>query len=240
MTWRNSLIVSCIALASANTALAQLPSEVVGSAYSKETGDLLYIERHRYLEDHTHEVRYFSPQGEMFARKQLSYDVSENAPAFEQLNELKGEWIKASYNDDQLELQYRETENGKVSSKSFDLKPNLLVDAGFDRYVKNNWQSLVSDRVGSIEYLVPSKLTTVGFDVSKVACLPDTQESAVCFTISPQSWWVSLVVDPIIVAYDQSTRNLLRFTGRGNIANADGKYQSVDIRYKYPDQISAN
>ena len=223
------------------SASSQPSQEVIGKAYDLDSGDLLYVERHRYLANKTHEVRYFDPDGKPFARKVLDYSVSENAPSFEQRNDLRGEWIKVTDDGDELLLKYQEKTGETVFDKRFDLSDDLLVDAGFDRYVKNNWQALNAGSSDmSIEYLVPSKLTTVGFNVSKVDCLPETPKGAVCFAIAPQSWWISLAVDPIIVAYDVSSRNLLRFNGRGNIASAQGKYQSVDIRYEYPEKLAHN
>lgn len=212
---------------------------VVGEAHAVSSDKLLYVEKHRYLPDGHHEVRYFTPDGEQFAHKELSYAVSEQAPSFTQINDLRGELIDVQDDGDYIKLRYREAEEGKVFKKRFKRTSKLLIDAGFDRYVKNNWSRLTSDASKlEIEYLVPSRTTTVGFEVSQTSCLAGTKSNAVCFAIAPQSWWVSLAVDPLIVAYDPSSRNLLRFTGRGNIADKDGQYQSVDIRYRYPENDS--
>lgn len=208
---------------------------VVGKAYRLDSDQLVYIERHRYFDATRHQVMYESPEGEVFARKELDYSVSEQAPTFTQTNSLIGERIEVSDADGKIKLRYRPTDNGEVFQKRFERNDRLLVDAGFDKYVKNNWSTLTSGEPLEIDYLVPSETTTVSFDVSQVDCLEGTQADAVCFSIAPQSWWVSLAVDPLTVAYDPNTRNLVRFTGRGNIANAEGDYQSVDIRYQYPE-----
>ncbi|MBM6550999.1 hypothetical protein [Marinomonas ostreistagni] len=208
---------------------------VVGKAYRLDSDQLVYVEKHQYLEDGRHQVSYESPQGEVFARKTLDYSVSEQAPTFTQTNDLIGERIEVSNADGKLKLRYRASDNGKVFQKRFERSKRLLVDAGFDKYVKNNWQALTEGKPFEIQYLVPSETTTVSFKVSQTDCLANTPASAKCFSIAPQSWWVSLAVDPLTVAYDPNTRNLVRFTGRGNIANADGDYQSVDIHYQYPD-----
>ena len=129
----------------------------------------------------------------------------------------------------------REESGAVVFDKRIKVNEHLLVDAGFDRYVKMHWDKLLSNASMKIDYLVPSRLTTVGFEVGRVNCLANTRANAVCFAITPTSWFVSLAVDPITVAYDPDTRNLLRFNGRGNIASSDGKYQTVDIRYQYPE-----
>lgn len=232
------LSVSAIALANEQT--------VVGKAYDIDTGKLLYLEQHRYLKEESkgmrHEVRYLDPDGQQIAYKVLNYQHSEQAPEFEQSNALRGEWIKVTEpKQGELEVQYREKSDSVVFDKTFKRTDHLLVDAGFDRYVKNNWQALnTANKLMKIDYLVPSRQTTIGFQVSKAECLPDTPEPSVCFSLAPQSWWVSLAVDPIIVAYEPNSHNLLRFSGRGNIASQTGKYQSVDIYYQYPTHVAHN
>lgn len=214
---------------------AQMPKTVIGEAYAPGSNKLLYIEKHRYVEDNQHEVKYYNADGELFAEKRLSYGQYEQAPAFEQTNDLRGEWIKVSGQGDQIKVEYREESDSVVFDKRFKVNDHLLVDAGFDRYVKRHWDDLLQNQKREIEYLVPSRLTTVGFEVGRVDCLSGTRADAVCFAITPTSWFVSLAVDPITVAYDPVSRNLLRFNGRGNIASSSGKYQTVDIHYQYPE-----
>lgn len=215
--------------------IAQASKTVIGEAFDTQSNELLYVEKHRYVQGDKHEVKYYDPQGELFAQKLLSYGDYEQAPEFEQTNDLRGEWIRVTEQGSKIKVEYRETSDAVVFDKRFDVSDDLLVDAGFDRYVKKHWNELVNlKQKRSIDYLVPSRLTTVGFDVSKVDCLAGTVEPAVCFQIAPTSWWVSLAVDPITVAYDPDSHNLLRFNGRGNIASASGSYQTVDIHYQYP------
>lgn len=217
-------------------AQSSTPTIVIGEAYDIRSNQLLYVEKHRYLSANQHEVKYYNPEGELFAEKSLSYGRYEQAPAFEQTNQLRGEWIKVSDQGDYLKVEYREKSDSIVFDKRIKVSDHLLVDAGFDRYVKMHWDSLVSlQQTREIEYLVPSRMTTVGFEVARVNCLSGTREGAICFAISPTSWFVSLAVDPITVAYDLESRNLLRFNGRGNIVSDSGKYQSVDIHYQYPE-----
>lgn len=214
---------------------AQASKTVIGEAYDSDSKQLLYVEKHRYVEGNKHEVKYYDSDGELFAEKLLSYGQYEQAPAFEQTNDLRGEWIKVSGQGDQLKVEYREKSDSLVFDKRIKVDDHLLVDAGFDRYVKQHWDALLLHQKREIEYLVPSRLTTVGFEVGRVDCLSGTRADAVCFAITPTSWFVSLAVDPITVAYDPNTHNLLRFNGRGNIASSSGKYQTVDIHYQYPE-----
>lgn len=230
----NSFMAIVLAFCAAQ-ALAQTQKTVIGEAYDTDSKQLLYVEKHRYVAGNQHQVTYYSPDGKLFAEKLLSYGKYEQAPAFEQTNDLRGEWIKVTAEGEQLHVAYREKTDAVVFDKRVKVSDHLLVDAGFDRYVKMHWDELVTNQTKKIDYLVPSRLTTVGFEVGRVNCLAGTAQHAVCFAITPTSWFVSLAVDPITVAYDPESHNLLRFNGRGNIASGSGKYQNVDIHYQYPD-----
>ena len=229
-------VTSMALLSIACTPLLAQPNEVVvGKAYALDSEQLLYVEKHQRLNDQRHQVHYETPAGDTFARKELDYSVSKQAPSFKQTNQWPGELIDVQENDGDIRLRYRATQEGKVFTKRFERNDKLIVDAGFDQYVKQHWSTLTDGQPLEIDYLVPSQTTVVSFSVSQTECLANTSAQAVCFSIAPASWWVSVAVDPLTVAYDPHTHNLLRFTGRGNIANADGDYLGVDIRYQYPE-----
>lgn len=204
---------------------------VVGSAYDLKTGELIYTETHAYDAPY-HTVEYHDPKGALFATKLLDYRDSSHAPAFEQINQLRGEVIRTQVDGSTLTLSYQASSDTKVDNATFPITNNLIVDAGFDQYVKANWQQLSEGKPLEIDYLVPSRASVVPFSVGAVDCLARTPAQARCFAITPEAWWLRMIVDPIIIAYDDTPR-LLRFTGRGNIANQDGAYQSVDIFYQY-------
>lgn len=215
--------------------LANAPSSAIGQAFSLETGDLVYTEKHIKLDRAQHQVMYSEPDGTEFARKQIDFSRSLIRPSFQQLNDRNGEAIEVKQVGETFLVKYRKQNGSEAKEDTIADKPNMVIDAGFDAFVRQYWQPLISGKTMDIEYLVPSKHTTFSFRFQQADCLADTSPSAVCFTLSPVSWLVKMAVDPIVVAYDSSTQRLLRFTGRANISNAAGKYQSVDIRYQYND-----
>jgi hypothetical protein len=207
--------------------------KIVGSAYSLETGALLYRETHQLLDNDLHEVEYSEPDGRVFAHKTLDFSQSRITPSFSQRNERNGESIDVKQLNSRLQINYLENRTAQPEEDSIPLVAGMVVDAGFDAFVKQYWDTLDAGKQMDIEYLVPSKQTTFSFRVAKVACLAGTQADAVCFALSPVSWLVKMAVDPIVVAYDSTKKTLLRFTGRANICDEQGKYQSVDIQYHY-------
>lgn len=226
---RIGLLTVTVLLGFANTAMAQ----IVGSAYSVKTGELLYRETHQQINDSAYSVEYSEPNGEVFAHKTLDFSQSKITPSFLQLNERNGERIDVKQLGRQLTVNYLENRDAKEETESVALEGGMIVDAGFDEFVKQYWQALLTGKELDVDYLVPSKQTTFGFRVSKATCLDGTQNGALCFSLTPTSWLVKMAVDPIVVAYDSQDKRLLRFTGRANICDTKGKYEQVDIQYQY-------
>lgn len=227
-----SLLISSINLANAADSNT-VGSEIVGSAYSLKTGSLLYRETHKKINDLLHQVEYAEPDSNVFGRKTIDFSQSLIAPSFRQINERNGEEIYVRQEGDNLIVTYKENLTSKQELERLKVDAGMIIDAGFDHFIKQYWTVLDSGKKLDVNYLVPSEQTTFRFRFSRAECIDGTQSDATCFSLSPISWVVKLAVDPIIVAYSTAEKKLLRFTGRGNIANSTGKYESVDIQYRY-------
>ncbi|ETX09596.1 hypothetical protein MUS1_06635 [Marinomonas ushuaiensis DSM 15871] len=208
-------------------------SNIVGSAYSLKTGSLLYRETYKEISDVLHEVEYAEPDGNVFGRKTIDFSQSRVAPSFTQINERNGEDIQVTQEGGDFVVSYKGNTAFKQKTERLKVDAGMVIDAGFDGFIKQYWSVLESGKKLDVDYLVPSEQDTFGFRVSRTACIDGTKNDAMCFSLSPISWVVKLAVDPIVVAYDTVEKKLLRFTGRGNIANTKGKYESVDIQYRY-------
>ncbi|MBR7888878.1 hypothetical protein J9B83_07955 [Marinomonas sp. A79] len=222
------------ALLFSSISFAEAPSTtIIGSAYSQETGELLYRETHTPLANKTYKVEYSEPNGQVFAEKTLDFSESDITPSFVQRNDRNGERIEVSQRVGNLNVVYQENSAAKEEKKAIKREQGMVVDAGFDAFVKQYWSPLMSGKSLDVEYLVPSKQTTFGFRFSRATCLEGTPAGAQCFSLAPISWLVKMAVDPIVVAYDPVNKALLRFTGRANICDVNGKYENVDIQYRH-------
>ncbi|TBR38444.1 hypothetical protein CBF23_012145 [Marinomonas agarivorans] len=205
----------------------------VGRAYDKKTGELVYIEEHIKPSATEHQVRYSDPENTVFAVKNLEYARSRVSPNFRQQNELNGELIDVQIKNQTLKITYKEDTESKAESKTIDLTDKrLVIDAGFDEFVRENWDALSNGERQQVDFLVPSQLALIPFEMQKVACIRNI-ENSLCLSIETKAWWLKLLVSSVHLAYNQDTKYLTRFIGRGNISDADGDYQIVDIHYEY-------
>ncbi|OQX37196.1 MAG: hypothetical protein B0D91_07390 [Oceanospirillales bacterium LUC14_002_19_P2] len=211
---------------------AEPSGSVTGRAYDLDGDGLLYTEEHLYPSQYQHMVTYREASGEVFAKKRLDYSHSFTVPDFRQENARNGEVIEVVRTDsDKLEVTYQANDKQNPKQKRLAIESLMVVDAGFDHFVREHWETLRNGRSLTIAYLAPSRRQTVALRINEVQC---SSSSDVCFNIAPDAWLLGLVLEPIFLAYEGDTKRLRRFKGRGNIADKYGDYQTVDIRYEYP------
>ena len=212
--WSAVLFCACAALTFRTVSVAENPSATVtGSAYDRSSGSLIYREFHFCdLSSTQCSVDYRDATGELIAQKLLDYRTGPHSPTLV---------VKDFRGDEQADL----TLTGN---------PDWVVDAGFDNYVRSNWDTLDSGEVVKFPFLVP------GFEKPLNMRARRTDEDScfaaeLCLEIVLDSWLLAMLVDPINLSYSRPERKLLRFQGISNIRGVDGESLDVDIRYHYSD-----
>ncbi len=184
---------------------------IEGQARDQRTGELLYIERHACGSAPARcEVEYLDPGGELIARKRLDY--------------RQGSWAPA------LSLQdFRAGEEIEVAAPA---DPSIVVDAGFDNYIRARWQQLSTGEAVAFPFLVAGQERPFRM-VARSTVFTGCDTTRLCLEVQPEAWWLRLLVDPIELVYDRGSQRLLLFRGISNISDAAGRAHSVEIRYTY-------
>ncbi|MFK7976336.1 MAG: hypothetical protein AB8C02_09375 [Halioglobus sp.] len=185
--------------------------QTIGEARDQKGGGLLYREYYYCSESGEHcSVVYRDTNNTVISRKALDYSASLIAPsvAIEDL---------------------RQNEAFTLARKP---ESNAVVDAGFDNYVRSQWDALNGGEQVKFEFLVvgakkPYKMRAQRDSDAKCA------EEQLCLTVEIDSWLLGLVAPTIELVYSREDRTLLRFVGTSNIRSVDNKTQSVDIAYRY-------
>ncbi|MDZ7784596.1 MAG: hypothetical protein U5K56_17200 [Halioglobus sp.] len=188
-------------------------AEVVGRAEELDSGRFLYSEHYRCGEDDLHcEVEYRDPQGDVIARKSLDYSDSLYAP----------------------EVVMRDLRRDETTVVDMTPREDLVVDAGFDNFVRSRWDRLAagetvrfSFRVVNIDRMLSMK--------ARARDDADCKDETLCIDVEVDSFFLGLLTDPIELTYARDSRRLLRFSGVSNLKAPDGGRQTVDIRYEYAD-----
>lgn len=231
-----SISTALLAAAFMTIAFENVHAEVmtrVGYAYDKQTGKLLYSETHREVNENGRvamsTVTYKDTAGRVFAEKHIDYRKSLVMPDFHLINEENGHVEGASGTDERLKIHFRPVINAEVQEAYVESPRNGIIDAGFDRFIEQNWTSLVNGEVLDREFLIPSQLDFYTFEISKAKEQPPGE---FVFQLRVKSVLLQMFVPPVLVHYDARTRALLRYEGISNIRDEDG--ENFDVRIEFP------
>lgn len=215
----------------------------IGAVRNGDDGQLLYHEHHLAPSRDALPTRvvYRAPDDEVFAEKSLDHSQSTEAPAMDFRDHRRDVRIVTYYPEDaggdEIEMLYQEEGNGEPRRQRFDTD-SLIVDAGFDPFVRERWQRLVDESQRIVaNFLVPSRNDTVRIGIEQVRrdrCETD-RGNLLCFEVGAAGALrlVSWFIDPIRLGYDAETRRLVFYHGRGNIPDASGEQRSIRIDYRY-------
>ncbi len=223
--------IICILVLAASAVHAEKLT-VIGDAYALDTDELLYRELHYYSEDGLdHRVVYVAPDKTRMAEKSLNYRPGKSTPEVDHQAWVYPEKIQIAWDSDQLLLAY--TDNEEEESRAIlDANRPLVIDAGFDNYVRENWPSLLTGASLEFYFPAPTRMSLVNLMIKQKLCGAG-RDGDVCFSVNSSNWFIRLLLDPIELSYDKDTQQLSRFRGLGNMLDSDGNGLKVDIRYRY-------
>jgi hypothetical protein len=211
-----------------------------GYARSLDGAALLYVESHAISgggdADETRVVLYRCAAGAApFARKQLDYTADRIAPAFAFEDARSGFSEGLRRDAGGMEVFARAGSTAKMRSEELAPVASMVVDAGFDEFVRARWDVL--EKGGSIEvpFLVPSRLDSVNFKVRKIADATIDGDVASVFRLSmagPLGWFLS----NIDVSYRKRDRRLVRYRGITNVRNVAGSMLEAQIDFPDADR----
>jgi len=236
---RLMMLSSCLMMLSA-TCMADFEVRYEqGKAWNSDRTKVLYSESHwttsenNALKNRT--VLYRCADGTAFARKEINYARSTLAPEFS-FNDVRFNYQEGlRWQKDRPELWF--VRNGQRQQKLLSNSDTLVADAGFDVFVKNQWSALSAARRQSLQFAVPSRLTSYAFNLQRINSLPFNKEPAQSFKLSIDGW-LGFVAPNIEITYSRNSKRLLRFKGLSNILNNQGeKPVNAIIEFPVLDQI---
>ena len=234
------LVAACLALLlfapGLSLAAGEKIGETVGNAYDLKSGQLLYRETHCVSADKlARDVIYEDANGTLIARKTLDYGSGATTPSFVQHNLYPNELIEIALQQGVVSMTVVDAKSGETR-KSVAEKPSkklpVVIDAGFDVFVRDNWDGLVAGESYEFQFPFADRLSLIELRIRRFGCSYSTQTNQ-CFRLELASWLLRLVVKPIELGYDPELMRLKRFRGLSNIGDENGNGLVVDIQYDY-------
>jgi hypothetical protein len=206
----------------------------VGYARSLDNGDLLYVESHAISAAGPGESRVVvyrcAADSAPFARKALEYSADRTMPTFDFEDARSGFAEGLSRDAHGLTVFARGGANAPMRTEVITPLDALVVDAGFDEFVRAHWDSLEQGSVARVPFLVPSLLASVNFRIRKNAEVLIEGEPASVIRLSlagPLGWFLP----DIDVSYRKRDRRLMRYRGLTNIRDAGGVLLAAQIDF---------
>lgn len=188
----------------------------VGLAADPERGTPLYEEHHFVRDDGERLVLYRCTDGTVFARKHVRAGVDAQAPAFE-LEDARFGYREGVQREGRHVFAYvRRSATHPLRRNAVPVTPRLVVDAGFDEFVRRHWGELQRSKPASLDFLVPSRRRTYAFSVKRLRGQTVDGEAASVLRLGP-SGMLGWFAPAIEVVYRDRDRRLLRFEGITNV-----------------------
>lgn len=199
---------------------------VTGLARDPRSQQLLYVESH-YIHNagQNGEQRVVlyrcGIDGPAFARKELQYGPTREIPEFTLTDARTGYQEGLRRAERGLRVFQRPANGAPPRDVPIDATGMLVADAGFDAFVRAQWNELEAGRTVRFSFLVPSKLDALPFKISKHAetQIEGVPASVIRLALSGVLGWV---VPNIDVTYRKSDRMLLRYEGVTNMRDVKG------------------
>ena len=210
---------------------------VIGDAFQFGSSELLYREFHCGERDRlSSKVFYQQDDGSLIARKLLDYDSGTTTPSFVQQNYRAGEKVEISFDQQEVFMSMTDATDRELQKRYpiVDIESNpLVIDAGFDMFVRQNWEPLIAGQTREFDFPLASRSSLVSLRIKSSTC-SYSSESDQCFVLEPANWLFRMLASPIELGYDAQAVRLTRYRGLSNINDENGDGLIVDIHYRYP------
>lgn len=203
-----------------------------GTAFDAR-GRILYREAHWLREDGSRLVLYRCPDGLAFARKRVDARALAQAPDFalEDGRSRYREGVRSS-GSAQREVFVVPRDGGAEHRATLSTGRDTVIDAGFDAFIRAHWDALDPHKEIGLDFLVPSRLETIGFVARRLddGTLDGTPVRR--FRLQLGAWY-AFAVPAIDVAYEAATGRLREYRGIANIRDDEGRNLAVRIDFPH-------
>lgn len=226
-------------LTTCNQAWSQNPS-VVGYAYDVRAGTLHYIESYQNHYDRqglltSSEVLYETPdKSTVLATKDLRYLKHPYAPELRFSNHAT-QYEESIHWLDTDTILVRKKEPGEAwQERSMKISEPVVADAGFDRFLQDHIQDLLTGKTLHFQFVNPARLDWFHFSAEPM----ESSDATITLKVYPSNRLLRWLVDPILLTYqlpshsDQSPQ-LMHYNGLTNLSLDGGAPVQANIFYEY-------
>lgn len=207
----------------------------IGYAYDKNTKELIYTESHFEIIDkglvENSKVIYKDPMDNIFAHKTANFSVNPFMPEFSLNNNRTGHKEETQYIQIEYKVIFTKSSKEPLKNSLLELPKNGISDAGFDNFIVEHWDELISGDVLKRDFLIPSMMGFVKFRIYQDKIVDEEGESLRIINIEPNNFLIRTFAGTTKLFYESNEPNLRRFDGVSNMRDSNGNNYKVVINY---------
>jgi hypothetical protein len=218
------------------------PLSYRSNAYDVNTGKFLYSENHtEYYKngEHIYSIIVYKDSSEKaFAEKRIDFGKKRTQPDFLLKDSRTGYLDRAKLlnaSTQEFQMEHTRSSTQPVQTKSLKVPGLVVVDGGFDYFIRDNFQTVSSGQVIRGNFLLTNRLDYFQCRVQKIKDIQFKNRDAYLFALQPENFVLRMIADKILVTYDQKTGRLLEYVGISNLQDDKGEdFPKVRIVFSYP------
>ena len=216
--------------------------EYTGAASARHAQRLLYGEHHllvyRAARLRERLVLYTCPNGAPFARKKVSYgDMQAPDFFFDDASNGMQEGVRTEGGGRSMFFRANRIEPEK--SAPLPRVAELVVDAGFDEFIRGHWSALLNDAPLPLRFLILSRLQAVSFQVQHLRSDNVDDKPAEVFRLK-LTGVLGVVLPAIDVTYDAVQHELVRYEGISDMRDRAGDNLQASIVFHLSERRTAS
>lgn len=198
----------------------------VGVARDVNNQELRYIEHHQYFDNGRHLVRYYDGDQGLLLEKEMLYPGLPQHPDVRHTDYLNNIDIEIRAEATTATIIRRQGE--KQRSFSFELSEDIIIDAGFNTYIRSNWEAFKQGDQQQVKFAVAGQERLLTMNIRSYP----RKDGGLDFTIAPANLIVKLLLSPINLTYD-ADKQLMRYTGFSNLKQPQASSREVSISFSH-------
>jgi hypothetical protein len=208
-----------------------------GQAFTIKSGAFFYQETHsEVIIDAKHcktEVIYANEKGTKIGYKTLDYAKSTISPQYV-LEDNRAKYREGAQitPTGAVSVYFQYTDKEKTpNTKTFSVPLPIVIDGGFNYFVKENWNAIISGCTLTFNFVSPSKMDYFTFRISKKADILFNKKAASLLYLELDNMILRWLISPIKITYDNKTKRILKYEGIANLSDENGKNESVTMEF---------
>ncbi len=227
------LALTCAPCLAAQTTVSILTTQ----AYDLKHGNLVYTEERRQADFPARpgqwSFTYRDAKGDVIVRRQVDFRKNPVTPDY-RLEDLRDGYVEGvEATSGALRVFARRKSSEPMKETVLKVPSVAVVDAGFNFFIEQEWDRLVSGEVLKFNFVAPIEYDYFGFRVYKADNVVHNGRPAYRIHLDIDNWLFRIFVAPIRLTYDAASRRLMIYEGISNINNDEGKSHRVRMVFNY-------